>query len=432
MKTWPLPNFNYEPIKVTGDTALRDWYNTEVFLRDIRPREVDFDLPLGWSNVWPDLPEVDNVESHFDLDNVKLSKPTNHCSRPSLLGYYISWHLIGISFKNEKGRLPYDGNELSIYHESLPIENRYGIHICNKAIEGYISKFSTEGLSSHEVPMYLDYCTYLTLIYVIAHEWGHYRSEVLSFQIGKLMKSVSGKYNHPMAPSFLSYYVDKKSYRRNNFEEVFAEWAALKMGIFNYHMKKPQFAISIPNWPKVEATVKLMLSKAISNPRRSRPYSDIRFWLDFDALGQDSILSRVSSNKPSLNRSVNDNVLFKRLKSLKKVKMIDFLMHNQMQFSNARNSFEIIRSSSIVDDLEPDSLFYHFGDDECCSTTKQSSTNGFLKLANPIFSNSSQRDQSRVLRVIESLKSGSQEFAVLPIKVFNEFLPLDEVYFHNE
>ena len=430
MKKWPLPNLDGGKFSLNQDWSERHWFNyrEDDFL--LKETYLNFELPQGWGNKWPDLPNPDEDSSEFWLDKIHLSNPRNPCLKNTLLGYYLSWHIVGVSYFNENGRRPKDGEELRQYNNSLPLENRFGIHICCKSIENYIAKFSTNGLDSIQKEQYLDYCTYLTLIYVIAHEWGHYRSEVLSFQISDLVKSITGESLSDFAPSFLSYFIHKKEFPKSNFEEIFAEWASLKFGIFNFYMKKPDFASTIKNWPQVEATVKFMLTQAISRPSRIRPYSDIRFWIDFENITRDTVMKRISENKSSVNRSVNDNVLIDKIKSLKKGKIIDLLMHNQMQFSKNHRFNGIIESSRLSYPYEPDSLFYHFGDDECLFAHKSTNSNNSLQLNNPKFSNPSERMNSRVMKVINSLKIDNSRNAFLPIKVFSEILPLDPVYFH--
>jgi hypothetical protein len=347
------------------------------------------------------------------------------------LGYYMSWHIVGVSFLNANGRPPSSGEELRQYNNSLPEVNRFGIHICCKTIENYISRFSTEGLSEKQIPQYLHYCTYLTMLYVIAHEWGHYRSEVLSFQIGKLIKSTTGETDSASAPSYLSYFAFKKNYITTNFEEVFAEWTSLKMGIFNYHMQKPGFANNIANWPVIEATVRFMLTETISRPSRNRPYSDIRLWVDFASLTSDEIMSRLSNNKKSVNRSVNENVLIQDVKSLKTGNIIDLLMHNQMQFAEARVYNGVVQSSPLAYPYKPDSFFYHFGHDECLITNKSSNVSEkYLRLKDPQFNTIKERQESVINKIIQEFKVGRNSVANLPIKVFPELLPLDPVCFH--
>ena len=432
MKKWPLPNLNISGLKPNRDWSKRNWFRGN---ESEDPSFVEFpfkiDLPIGWSNPWPDIPNPDEEFPEINLENIRLSRPKNLCSRESLLGYYMSWHIIGISFQNESGRPPRDGDELKEYNDKLPEENRYGIHICCKTIDNYIQKFSTDGIENSQIPFYLEYCTFLTMIYVIAHEWGHYRSEVLSFQLGNLVKSVTGKSDNNLTPSYLSYFVFKKQFPDSNFEEVFAEWSSLKLGIFNYYMKKPAFANSISNWQQVEATVKFMLTKAISRPNRIRPYSDIRFWVDFDNITRDAVMSRFSINSPSLNRSVNDNVLVDDIKSLKKGKIIDLLMHNQMQFSQDHHFNGVITSAPLEYPHEPDSFFYHFGDDECLDTKKaQGNSEKFLRLNNPKYIDPSEMYNSFIRKAVNGLKEDKADIAVLPLKVFTEILPLDPVYFH--
>ena len=430
MQKWPLPNPDRGDFPFNSEEEIKGWFNTGLAKHPIYHHPPEIDFPGGWSNPWPDLPNPDEESTGIDFNNIRLSEPRNRCQSQSLLGYYLSWHIVGVSFENERGRRPYDGDELKYYNDTLPEENRFGIHICCNSIEEYIKRFSTDGLDPKEVPSYLEYCTYLTLIYVIAHEWGHYRSEVLSFQISKLVRSVTGQSNTPLSPSYLSYFKFKKQYPLSNFEEVFCEYAALKLGIFNYYMKKPAFANSIPNLPVVEATLKFMLSDAISRPNRISPYSDVRFWIDFWRLGRDMYIKRVSENKRSTNRSVNDNVLINNVKSLKKGKMIDLLMHNQMQFARDHRFNGIVRSAPLSYPYMPDSSFFHFADDECMDADKAACTDNFLKLSYPIFSAPAQMANSRILKVLNGIKDNDDPCLCLPIKVFPEILPLEPVYFH--
>ena len=456
MNKWPLPNlklikFSDAGINDRGGSNKNSWFR-EKDKANLNPILIPDYFPRGWNNPWPDLPIPDADYPDFNLDNIRLSEPRNRCANQNLLGYYISWHIVGISFQNEMGQPPSTGDELKEYNDNLPEENRFGIHICCSTISDYINKFNTDGLEKKLIPFYLEYCTFLTMIYVIAHEWGHYRSETLSFQITNLVKAVTGDDSSSLSPSYLSYFIFKKQYPESNFEEVFAEWASLKTGIFNYFMKKPEFANDIPNWPLVETTVKFMLTEAISRPNRVKPYSDIRFWVNFSKISSNKIMERLSSNSSSLNRSVNDNLHIKGVKSFKKGKIIDLLMHNQMQFSEEHIFNGLIKSAPKEYPLSPDSLFYHFGDDEGLLTNK---TNGNsdkqLKLGNLDDSDPFSKKYPIIKKVIDGLKEEDNsdeiltpkrftsiysshkeksDVAVLPIKVFDEILPLDPVYFH--
>lgn len=426
---FPLPNLDGAPIRLGREYEnFHDWFRGEDF-RNYRDDDPFInEIPKGWGNPWPDLPNPDEDHSEFFLDNIRLSNPKNRCEKPTLLGYYLSWHIIGVSFQNENGRPPIDGDELKWYNDGLPEENRFGIHICCKTIENYINQFSTANIYPAEIPFYKEYCTFLTLVYVIAHEWGHYRSEVLSFQLTNFIKSVAGSSGSSLSPSYLSYFVNKKRYPQENFEEVFAEWASLKLGIFNYHMKKPAFASSIANWAQVESTVKFMLTRAISRPSRIRPYSDIRHWLDFNNITSSSIMSRLSQNSTSLNRSVNDNTNLDRIKSFKRGKIVDLLMHNQMQFSAGHSFNGIVESAPLAFPYNPDSIFYNFGDDECMDSHKPAlNSDKYLRIENQRFTAA---DSPNIYKVIQGLKVTGEIDAVLPIKVFSQILPLDPIYFH--
>jgi hypothetical protein len=426
MKNWPLPNLNYQKITLPLEWDRRNWRYSEYEKNYKNPLPEYYDFPRGWGNPWPDMPSPDEEMSDVDFSSIRLSIPRNRCASNSLLGYYIGWHILGVSFRNENGREAYDGLELKRYNDTLPEENRFGIHICTQSINSYIEKFSTDGLDPADVPDYLEYCTYLTLVYVIAHEWGHYRSELLSLQLGKLSDSMSGMVNNNNRPCYLSYFANKKRFPDSNFEEVFAEWASLKLGIFNYYMKAPSFASKRSNWPLIESTVKYMLTEVISRPTRIRPYSDIRHWIDFKKITESVILRKFSQNKSSVNRSVNDNVQIEGVRSLLKGKIIDLLVHNQMQFSTNHHFNGIVESTRNSYPINPDSIFYHFGYDDSLDGQKASKTDNFLSLNLP----PQTINFCFVHKVLEGLKVRNDNLVYFPIRVFPEILPLDSVYFH--
>jgi hypothetical protein len=428
MIKWPLPNLDNREFFELFDLDTRNWRSPKQEYdnnyNQIAPWEKEF--LKGWGNPWPDLPSPDEDSANIDLSSIRLSIPKNRCESRSLLGYYLSWHIVGVSFENENGRVPYDGDELKVYNDSLPEENRFGIHICTSSIDTYIDKFSTEGLEPAEVANYKEFCAYLTLIYVIAHEWGHYRSEVLSFQLGNLSEAVTGEVKNNYRPSYLSYFINKKRFPDTNFEEVFAEWAALKLGIFNYFMKPPSFAVHLKNWPLIEATVKYMLAEVMSRPSRKRPYSDIRHWIDFQSITENVILKRYSENKSSINRAVNDNVKIDGIRSLFNGKIIDLLVHNQMQFSQNHRFNGVVRSSPNIYPKKPDSVYYNFGYDGCEDGHKVAKSENFLRLNLPNQTN----NYSFVYQVVSDLQDHKKGLVFLPIKVFPSVLPLDPVYFH--
>jgi hypothetical protein len=80
--------------------------------------------------------------------------------------------------------------------------------------------------------------------------------------------------------------------------------------------------------------------------------------------------------------------------------------------------------------INPDSSFYHFGDDECLEAHKRSNSDNYLQLGNIISTNSNQVSNSVLQKIIDDLKENTP-YAFLPIKVFSEILPLDPVFFHS-
>ncbi len=432
MTKYPLPNFNFDyPKFINSDERnLDNWQSTDDHDYRDYPQNKTTEFP-GWGNPWPDLPDPDVNNDDFSINTINLRKRSNPCGRGGVLGYYMSWHIVGVSFRNEHGREPYDGIELKRYNDELPEENRHGIHLCCNTIESYVDCLNTHGIDQREINAYKEYCTYLMMIYVIAHEWGHYRSEVLSFQIGNVCKSVIGDKNSPIAPSYLTYFMFKKLYPQTNFEEVFAEWAALKVGVFNYQMKRPGFTIPVANWPIVEAIVKQMLSDAIHRSTRPRPYRDIGRWVDFEKLTGDEVLSRISTGRKSLNQSVDSASKIKDVKSFKKGKMIDLLMHNQLQFNTRRSYNGVVKSAPGRYPIEPDSVFYHIGYDECSATPPITEGSKYqVRIGEPVFNSIYQQNASRILKVLSDLRVSNRKPVTLPMSVMHYILPLDPVYMH--
>ena len=101
MKNWPLPNLNYKEITLPFEWDRSNWRYSEFdkSLKSYLPE--DYDFPRGWGNPWPDMPSPDEEMLGVDFSNIKLSVPRNRCASNSLLGYYIGWHILGVSFRNE-------------------------------------------------------------------------------------------------------------------------------------------------------------------------------------------------------------------------------------------------------------------------------------------------------------------------------------------
>jgi hypothetical protein len=449
---WPLPDTDIpdipmgnpvieKPDQPIGKEGDRERY-TELPHGDLfpdLPTEGLFPVgPEGWNNPWPDLPGPDLPMREVDLRMVRLSENPSPCTSGSAMGYYYPWHIIALSFRNEKGRPAGDIHELRAYNESLPDYHRYGIHICSRAILGYIDSFRIKNLKAKEIPLYREYCTYLTLVYVLAHEWGHYRTEVLSFQLNKVARSMTGTSAPESRPSYLAYFQDAVRNELDDFEEVFAEWASLKFGVFNYYLPTPAFAQVLSNGKVIEATLRQMLTEAMSRPTRIRPYSDIRHWVDFNKICREDVLQRVVQKKKTQNRSVNDSLNVLGIESLRKGKLIDLLMHNLVQFTPNRTFHNLVRSYKENHTKTPDSIFYHLADDDCLLLSDVSERScRFMEINYEVTNWKHTKDKEMMDRVIETFMSKRGQMSIfgfsrckIPIRTFPEILPLDPVYFH--
>ncbi len=413
------------------DQEQPDWVDHLEEIRLGRSNGSIIEFPRGWNNPWPDLPVPDIREESWHPDQIMLSRSAPSSNSIRLLGYYMPWHLIALSFRNEQRRPAANANDLLRYNYSLPIENRFGIHILENAITQYVGRFDTSGLNSSEELDYLDCCTYLVFVYVVAHEWGHYRSEVLSFQLQRTARAVTGMEHSTLSPSYLSYFAHQKRYPLSNFEEVFAEWASLKMGVFNKHIKPLPISTRISNWPLRQEALYHQLIEAMRAPTRIRPYADIRHWVDLENLSGPGIWRRASGTMKPINRNVDSFLMMEHIHSLNRGHLIDLLVHNQMQFAPGHQFNGLIKSSPNRYPLEPDSLFYHLGKDKCLDPTSNSSrSNKFLQIENKASALHSASQTGRLYQVLASLQR-DQPNITLPIPVFNQILPLDPVYIHS-
>jgi hypothetical protein len=401
---------------------------------DVFHREIDYpwerpnigDVPTGWDNPWPDLPNPDSPLHDIDTSKILLSVEKPRC-RGGYLGYYLPWHIIAISYRNERGGgPPPTERELREYNNQLPIGNRFGIHICCNELTSYIERFRTDNIDPNLRNDYLNYCKYLTLVWVVAHEWGHYRAEVLGFQLTNILSAITGVDNSIYHPSFISYWRNKKRYPQENFEEVFAEWCSLKMGIFNYHMPDISLTSILAGQDKAKTVLREQLAIAMVSPNRPFPYRQIGNWVNMSRLTNDAHLSRVVTKAKSMNRSVNDNTRINDLPAFKNVRMVDLLMHNQIQFSAGIPSFEIIRSQDSRLTRQRLAGFYrHIGDDECMfSKGVNSLSKNFLEINLSNNSNGFCCQDSLEPFLIDAERGN------FPIPTFPDILEIDPVYFH--
>lgn len=418
------------PREIEQPSIFPDDWQTEIKI----PRGKNTDVPEGWDSPWPELPRPDMIYRDTDLSQIKLSKEPCPCGDNRVIGFYRPWHVLALSYRNEYGRPAVDPDQLRTYNESLPACNRYGIHVCIDAVERYIEAFPST-TRVEEPQDYREYCTFLTLAWVLGHEWGHYRAEVMSFQLEALTKAVTGGQKGTFKPSYLAYLLHGCRNFDTQFEEVFAEWAALKFGVFNYRMEKPPFARKYANWNAIEVAVRKKLTEAMRNPARHPPYSHIGYWIDVQRLISPRVLSRLSSNVRSMNRSISECLLLDGIHSLRDGKMVDLLMHNLMQFTPDRTSNGVIRSAPKRYPSHPDSAFYHIGEDDCLQMSDKRQDQ-MLRLNTNSWLDSRPSGEGMVGRVLDNwsepnLFSRFGKEIILPIPICPEFLPLDAVCFHG-
>lgn len=435
----PIPDLSLPELEIPRGVYEGSWIPQRPRNRndELKIIETGLDIPLGlpkgWSNPWPDLPSPDIKFPWVDPGKFSLNGFPCPCDSSNYLGYYVPWHYVALSHKNDRNRSLSTPVDLEAYNMGLPECKRFGIHICCETIERYIESFDVSNFKINEVDLYRHYCTYLILMYVISHEWGHYRSETLSFQLRSIVSSLSGGGNNTMMPSYLAYMFDGNLNFQSFFEEVFAEWASLKFGIFNYHLVKPYFVSQLSNRLVIEQTLRIMLSEVMIRSSRPRPYRDISLWVNFNGLNSQKVLEKLIENEKTQNRLVNDNTRIAGIQSFKRGKMIDLLMHNKMQYSTGRNFSGIIESNPRYYPVRPNSAYYHISDDDCMNITKpgEKSSHHVILGERSIQQRGFNRPNGFINQILSDLRSNSTVDTILPIPTYPRILPLDSIYFHG-
>lgn len=184
------------------------------------------------SNPWPKLHETEPagifMGPPIDPPNFTLTGFDFPFQAKSLLGYYIPWNLVSLSYINTYKNKPINVDSIVAYNSSLPKHLKFGIHLCTQNISHIVNQVRIAGTSEEEVIYKRKFCLYLMLSYVLAHEWSHYRSEVLSFQLQSLCKLIKGNNHTEDTPSYLSYLFHEIRTWSTSFEEVYAEWSSIR------------------------------------------------------------------------------------------------------------------------------------------------------------------------------------------------------------
>jgi hypothetical protein len=175
-----------------------------------------------------------------------------------------------------------------------------------------------------EVRYYRDYAVYLMVMKTLAHEWGHYRVELLALeQMEGLTTIMKPDDVCHFSGNYLKYF--RSTARTNDdFEEVFAEWCALRLGVYNSKMIRPDHLPAIFPDRKNEITKDWLIRRGVLGSMKNNysPYGDIAKWVDFDALESDQLLNEYVSGKTTLSRVIGKYTMTNG------AKIIDLAMHN--------------------------------------------------------------------------------------------------------
>lgn len=211
----------------------------------------------------------------------------------TVLGYYIPRHKIELMMIG-RGLDPGTRGEFERFERTeVPSENRFGIHLLKNNIRKHIHDHINNAAfqSQREVQYFSERFRLLFWTYVLGHEWGHYLAEVIAVENMRTLRSAYGDHNvvRELDPRYLDHFYTTTSvdrYRRNDYEEVFAEWSALRYGVFNLYLRRSIIGqLAHPGIPRAikEKLMRDWVLKGIivaSVARSPRPYRDIARWID--------------------------------------------------------------------------------------------------------------------------------------------------------
>ena len=234
------------------------------------------------------------------------------------------------------GQDPNDIRNIQANNDSRDESRKWGIHLCMKNIKAYIDYRLIPSVEKHitnhnEIEFFRDYATYLLIMKTTAHEWGHYRTEVLALQqMEGLSTIMSDKDVSFHSGNYLKHF-RKNTGKKNNFEEVFAQWCALRYGIFNAQLMRPDNLRKISWTDQQRLTKDWLIRYGILQQMQANhsPYGDISRWVDFDSLNSSETLNLYVNGDLKMSRVVGKNTFYRN------EKMIDLMMHNINAFSKS-------------------------------------------------------------------------------------------------
>lgn len=288
--------------------------------REMPPQNED-----PWGTPWPAIPgggEPDHIPLPGEGGGECLCDESEN-----VMGYYIPWHFMleKHHFEKKKG---FKGSVDDI-NNSLPECRQWGIHLCMDNIINYVDSSLMPQVSPHlsgpkEVKYYRDYAVYLQVMKTLAHEWGHYRAEVLALEQMEGLTSIMDEYGViQYSGNYLKYFRSTAS-KSNDFEEVFAEWCALRLGVYNTKMIRPDDLPSVFPARKDQITKDWLIRIGLLGSMKSNmaPYGDVARWVDFDELESSQLLDDYITGKTNLSRAIG------RYTFTGAFKIIDHVMHN--------------------------------------------------------------------------------------------------------
>lgn len=408
---WQIPDLREECNEFNiqlGFDSIHDHFHDTFRNRERDILNTHFSNEIEWLNPWPTLPSMDITFPWSTCDEIDVIRLQPPCEDLNVLGYYIPYHALLKTFFRHKGQ-PLNHIEVLRFNRDLPEHSRYGIHICEDAITNYVDEtLRAKNIGIH----YRELALALLIQAVIGHEWGHYRAEVNSLQINRFLKSTGSR----ESCNYNAYQIYMRRIKKDNFEEVFADYCSLKMGVFN-----PKFELdNLYGSSNVhKEMVKLRIAQCIFENDNS-PYGDLKYWMKNQS-EFDSIIETLINNPSQVRRRVAFALKLNKAKSPFQSDLIDVLTHNQMQFITKRDKSILIRSRESRVDFDEVDTFWQFISRDPLVSNRTSKNN----LRIPLRAHSLSSTLSKILPT--DFKNDSWR---VPLITIPDLLPLNEILIH--
>ncbi|OPY77021.1 MAG: hypothetical protein A4E65_02943 [Syntrophorhabdus sp. PtaU1.Bin153] len=377
-----------------------------------------------WTPGGPSGPPISSGEPGGSSCEIRSIEPPE-----TVLGYYVPRQIV------ERhmvwcGRDPQNVDDFNYFNfQVLPRNNRFGIHLISSHIDGYAERQVTRAsrdLPPKETIYYEKYLRYLLWSYVLGHEWGHYLAENLSVECRNSCLSVYAGKKADLKMIVARYlpHFDMTTmvgwFKRNDFEEVLAEWAGLRYGVFNFHLPKLKRLPNIGLAEKEVLTRVWLLKKGIVNVISSgiEPYRDVVRWIDINELFSRDTATRFVRGDRNISKTIHNAIKIPGGRK-ERFTLLDVMENNFLAFTPSN-----LRTGQIYYCPSNGNGFLNGSGHIPASTRYQ------LKIRYPQLPQYSVKKKSKSLIKFDMKKMGGESSYCFPMLNFIDTLELPKVIIH--